>query len=105
MARVRVCSVSEVPPDGAVALDVAGRRVCVVNVGERYFVVDDTCTHAEASLAEGYVHPDDCTIECPLHNAVFSLETGEALEFPAEEPVRAYRVTVEGEDLFIDTDD
>ncbi len=105
MARVRVCGVSEVPPDGAMAVDAAGRRLCVVNIGDAYFVIDDTCTHAEASLAEGYVHADDFCIECPLHSGVFSLRTGEALEFPAEEPVRTYPVTVEGDDLYIDIDD
>jgi len=100
--KVKVCAASEVPPDGMLSVEVEGEQVCVVNANEEYFAIADTCTHAQASLSEGYLHIDECTVECPLHNAVFSLRTGEALEFPAEEPVRAFPVTVEGDDIYID---
>ncbi|HER34492.1 MAG TPA: bifunctional 3-phenylpropionate/cinnamic acid dioxygenase ferredoxin subunit, partial [Halothiobacillaceae bacterium] len=41
-------------------------------------------------------------VECPLHSAVFSLQSGEALEAPAEDPVPSYPVIVEGNDIFIE---
>jgi len=87
------------------AFDVGARRVMIANVQDEYFAIGDTCSHAEASLSEGYLHVDDCTVECPLHNAVFDLKTGEALEFPAEEPVAAYPLTVEAEHIYIEVDD
>jgi 3-phenylpropionate/trans-cinnamate dioxygenase ferredoxin subunit len=100
--KVKVCAVGEIPPDGAAAFDVNGTKVCIANVGSSYFAVGDTCTHAEASLSEGYVDVSEVAIECPLHNAVFSLKSGEALEFPAEDPVESYPVTVEDDVLYID---
>ena len=93
--KVKVCRVGEIPPNGMVRFEVKGQSVCIVNAGEEYFAISDTCTHAEASLSEGHLDIDECTVECPLHNAVFSLRTGEALEFPAEEPVRSCRMSSE----------
>jgi len=100
--KVKVCGVGKIPPDGAAAFDVNGTKVCVANVGDAFFAVEDTCTHAEASLSEGYVDVAEVAIECPLHNAVFSLRTGEALEFPAEDAVKAFPVSVEDEALYIE---
>ncbi len=100
--KVKVCQVGEIPPDGMVSFEVEGQRVCIVNASEEYFAISDTCTHAETSLSEGHLHVDDCTIECPLHNAVFSLRTGEALEFPAEEPVSTFPVTLETDYLYME---
>ena len=102
--RVRVCKVNEVPPDGMAVFEVEGRRVMVANVQDAYFAVNDTCTHAEASLSEGYLDVDECTVECPLHNAVFDLRTGEALEAPAEDPVASYPLSVDGEEIYIEVD-
>jgi 3-phenylpropionate/trans-cinnamate dioxygenase ferredoxin subunit len=102
--RVRVCKANEVPPDGMAAFEVEGRRVMVANVKDAYFAVNDTCTHAEASLSEGYLDVDECTVECPLHNAVFDLRTGEALEAPAEDPVASYPLSVDGEEIYIEVD-
>jgi 3-phenylpropionate/trans-cinnamate dioxygenase ferredoxin subunit len=100
--KVKVCKTSEVPPDGMIAVDVQGNPVLVANVQDTYYAVDDTCTHQEASLSEGYLDVDECTVECPLHSAVFALSSGEALEPPAEDPVTQYPVTVEGEDIYIE---
>ena len=38
------------------------------------FAVDDTCTHQDASLADGWL--EGCEIECPLHASRFNLRTG-----------------------------
>ena len=42
------------------------------------FAVDDTCTHQDASLADGWL--EGCEIECPLHASCFDLRTGRCLE-------------------------
>ena len=36
----------------------------------------------------------DGMIECPKHNGCFDLSTGEALRFPATEPITLYDVAV-----------
>jgi nitrite reductase/ring-hydroxylating ferredoxin subunit len=66
--------------------------ITVFRDGDDFFALDDTCSHAEASLADGYI--DDGCVECPLHGALFRLSDGAALTLPAVRPVRAHRVEV-----------
>lgn len=66
--------------------------ITVFRDGDDFFALDDTCSHAEASLSEGYV--EDGCVECPLHGALFRLSDGAALSLPAVRPVRAHRVEV-----------
>ena len=71
-----------------------GKSICVTRVGDEVFAVDDTCTHSDASLSEGDV--TGFKIECWLHGAEFDLRTGEALTLPANIPLQAYAVSIDG---------
>lgn len=101
---VRVAAVDDVEPGEALRIprDVTGTHDDVVLVrteaGE-FYALDNTCSHALASLADGWVE-DDC-IECPLHSAAFALNTGEALSLPATEPVGTHAVEVRGDEVWI----
>jgi 3-phenylpropionate/trans-cinnamate dioxygenase ferredoxin component len=64
------------------------------------FAIDDTCTHQDASLSEGWL--EDCMIECPLHAASFDLRTGKPTGPPAKRPVRTYPVLVEDGVVYVD---
>jgi nitrite reductase/ring-hydroxylating ferredoxin subunit len=57
-----------------------------------FYVTDDTCTHGEASLSDGFVEGDE--IECPWHSGKFCIKDGKATAFPAIEPIRVYRTRV-----------
>ena len=59
--------------------------------GELY-AIDDTCTHQDASLADGWL--TGCAVECPLHASTFDLRTGAVDVPPAKRPVRTHRVSV-----------
>ena len=74
-ARVRVCSVAELPAQGSVKrVDVEGLPVALVATGGEFFAIDDTCSHQDASLADGWL--EGCDVECPLHASRFNLRTG-----------------------------
>ena len=103
--RVRVCQASEVGIGSMKSVEPRGVPILVANVGGRYLAVGNVCSHARSRLSDGYLDESGCTVECPLHNAVFSLETGEALEFPADEPIPTYGVERVGDDLYIDLPD
>ncbi len=47
-----------------------------------------------ASLSEGELAPEGCSIECPIHGSCFDLRTGEPLSLPAYDPIRVHRVEV-----------
>ena len=84
----------ELAPGTMKRIDVRGRRLLLANVGGRLCAVDDTCTHEDASLSTGVLKGE--LVKCPLHNSRFNVRTGEALEEPAEEPLRTYPVREEG---------
>ena len=63
------------------------------------FAVDDTCTHQDASLADGWL--EGCQVECPLHASKFDLRTGEVDAPPAKRPIRTHQVTITDGDVFL----
>lgn len=82
-------------------IHVEGRPLLLINLEGTYHVVDDTCTHEDCSLGEGYL--DDDAVECPCHGARFDVRTGAVLSLPATEPLRVYHVlATAGGDLEID---
>jgi len=74
--------------------------IAVFNVDGELFAIDDTCTHQDASLSEGWL--EGCLIECPLHEASFDLRTGEPTCPPAKRPVRTYGVEVQDGVVYVD---
>jgi 3-phenylpropionate/trans-cinnamate dioxygenase ferredoxin component len=105
MPEIRVCGTADVATDSARRFDADGHRLCVVRVGRpdgaAWYVVDDECSHADFSLSEGDVWPDECEIECPKHGSTFSLVSGEPQTLPATQPVAVYPVRVEGDDVMV----
>jgi 3-phenylpropionate/trans-cinnamate dioxygenase ferredoxin subunit len=97
---VRVCSVDDLPPVGAVQAEIAGLKVAVVrdSAGDIH-VIDDTCSHANVSLSEGDV--EDGEIECWLHGSRFDLRSGEPTGLPATSPISVYPVKINGDDVFV----
>jgi 3-phenylpropionate/trans-cinnamate dioxygenase ferredoxin subunit len=109
MAEVRVCSVDDVKPGDAGRFDVDGLRLAVVRLPAQtadapddWYVINDRCSHADYSLAEGDVWADEREIECPQHGSTFSLLTGEPQTLPATQPVPVYSVRVEGDDVYVE---
>ncbi len=101
MAIVKVAELSEIPNGGCKRVIVKRQKITVFNCDGEFFAIDDTCTHADASLAEGQ-RLEGCRVSCPLHGAQFDIRTGEALTFPAVVPVQTYKVTVEGDSIMLE---
>ena len=101
MGKIILCKSSELESGSMKLVNVDGRQVVVANVDGNYFVCDDTCTHAGASLAEGTL--DGSTITCGWHGAKFDCTSGKLAAFPAKiNDLKSYTVTKEAEDIFIE---
>jgi 3-phenylpropionate/trans-cinnamate dioxygenase ferredoxin subunit len=74
--------------------------VAVFNADGELYAIDDTCTHQDASLSQGWL--EGCLIECPLHAASFDLRTGKPTGPPAKRPVRTYPVVIDDDVVFVD---
>jgi len=85
---------AEIDDGSARKVEIDGREIAVVRIGDDVYAIGDTCSHAEVSLSEGFVDADDCAIECVKHGALFDLKTGEAITLPATRPVPSFAVAV-----------
>jgi 3-phenylpropionate/trans-cinnamate dioxygenase ferredoxin subunit len=101
-AAVRVAGLDELADGESTRIDIDGRSLAVVRLGEQVYVIGDRCSHADVSLSEGEVDVDACTIECPKHGSEFDLRTGEPLSLPAVKPVPRYQVTVVEGDVLVE---
>jgi 3-phenylpropionate/trans-cinnamate dioxygenase ferredoxin component len=97
---VRVARADEIQAGGKKVVDVDGLLVVVVNVGGRFYALEDVCTHDGGPLGEGELHEGH--IICPRHGAHFDVRTGVALTLPAFEPVATYQVRVENGDVLVE---
>jgi 3-phenylpropionate/trans-cinnamate dioxygenase ferredoxin component len=93
-SAVRVCALADLVVDQPHRVVLGSRPVCLVRTGDQeVHAIDDTCTHADVSLAEGEV--EGLTIECWLHGSRFDLVTGEPTGLPATRPVAVHDVTID----------
>ena len=53
-------------------------------------------------LAEGGL--DGVTVVCPWHFSRFDIRTGAVVEDPADEPIRVFAVTIDGDTVTVVTD-
>jgi 3-phenylpropionate/trans-cinnamate dioxygenase ferredoxin subunit len=102
VTRLRLCSRGDVAAGTARRFDVGEHRICLVRIGDDFYAIGDRCSHADFSLSEGELWPDEREIECWKHGSTFSLETGEPQSLPATRPVPVYDVAVEGDDIYVE---
>ncbi len=97
--KVRLGSSDEVAEGTMKAFVVDWERILVARVDGKWLAVDDTCSHAEASLSMG--QRDGYEVRCPLHGARFDLRTGAVLSLPAAAPLQDYEVIEEDGELYV----
>jgi apoptosis-inducing factor 3 len=102
MAWHKVASLDALRDGGVLGVEVGEKSIALYRLGDEVHATDGICTHALALLCDGFVDGD--TIECPLHQAVFDIRTGEVLSGPAMEDLKVYKVKVAGSDILIDLD-
>ena len=97
---VRICSKADVSPGSVKAFTVGANALAVYNIEGTFYVTDDECTHAAASLADGMLEGD--VIQCCMHMGSFHVPTGSVVDPPCEVPLRTYRVVLRGSDVCAD---
>lgn len=74
---VDIGSVTDIPRRGARCVNTPNGKIAIFRTMEdQVFAIDDKCPHKGGPLSQGIVHGAQVT--CPLHNWVFSLESGQA---------------------------
>lgn len=96
---IPACRLADLPRGEACRLDIDPPVSVFHTEDGEVFAIDDTCTHQDASLADGWL--EGCEVECPLHASKFDLRTGSADAPPARHPVRTHEVVVEDGMIYV----
>jgi 3-phenylpropionate/trans-cinnamate dioxygenase ferredoxin subunit len=98
--KVFVCMTSEIELDDIRQFDHAGRTYAIYRTEDDTFhATDGLCTHEQVPLADGLL--DGHVIECPRHNGLFDIRTGEALRAPACERLKTHALSIEDGNIFL----
>jgi 3-phenylpropionate/trans-cinnamate dioxygenase ferredoxin subunit len=97
----RLCRKDELESGSARRFEIGNHRICLVRVEDDFYAIGDRCSHADFSLADGEVYPEEREIECWKHGSTFSLIDGKPQSLPATKPVPTYEVRVEGDDVMV----
>ena len=101
MGKILVGKTSDIPSGKMVMVSADGKDILVTNVDGNYYAMDDTCTHAGASLSEGSL--DGSTVTCPWHGSTWDCKTGKLIAFGAQlKDLSSYKVTVESDNVFVE---
>lgn len=74
---IDIAALNDIPQRGARVVKTAQGCVAVFRTAQdEVYALNNACPHKGGPLAEGIVH--GASVTCPLHNWVFSLETGTA---------------------------
>ncbi|NDR56141.1 nitrite reductase small subunit NirD [Aliiruegeria sabulilitoris] len=97
---IDIGALDDIPNRGARVVKTALGCVAIFRTGEdQVFALQDRCPHKGGPLSEGIVH--GASVTCPLHNWVFSLETGLA-QGPDEGSVPTYPTRIEQGRILLD---
>ncbi len=98
--HVTVARLDDLPEGTMQLVQVDGTDVLLVNLGGTIRAAQGVCSHQYYELDKGQLIGN--SIMCLLHQSRFDLETGEALDPPADLPLRVYPVTIEGGEIVLE---
>lgn len=97
----RVTGCENIPLREGKAVELAGRRIAIFNLGHSFLAVDDRCPHRGGPLSDGIV--SGSTVVCPLHAWAFHLTTGSVANHPESQAcVATFPVRVEDGLLWVE---
>ena len=97
---VRLCFPEDFTENSMLEIVHDGHSYLVAKVENEFYVVDNMCSHEDSELILGCLK--NKTIKCSLHGSYFDLETGEALNEPADEPIKAYKTFMKDNNICIE---
>ena len=90
---IEVGSTDSIEEEDLIRFDHQDKTFCVYKLTDGFYATDGICTHEAVHLEDGLVMDDE--IECPMHQGIFNIKSGEALSPPACEDLKTYPVKVD----------
>ena len=85
---IDVASVEDILEDEPFAANANGTPLALFRIEDEFFALYDLCSHGAAKLSEGFV--EDGCVECPLHQGLVAIATGDPKSAPITEAVRTF---------------
>jgi cytochrome b6-f complex iron-sulfur subunit len=96
--RVAVASTLDLPPGKGAVFSVNNEPVIVINTPDGFKALSAVCTHLACIV---FWNEQKGVIACPCHAAFFSTN-GAVISGPPPAPLAAYRVQVEGDQIYVE---
>lgn len=101
MGKIIIGKIGDFIPGKMQKVSIDGKDILVANIDGTFYAINDTCTHAGASLSEGNL--DGQIVTCGWHGAKFDCRTGNLAEFPVKvKDLNSYKVIIESENVFVE---
>ena len=97
---IKLININDLDNDNMMQVTINNQNYLVAKVNGRLYVTEDMCTHEDAELTMGCL--SGTKVKCPLHGSYFDLNTGIALNEPADEPIKTYKTLIQNNHLYID---
>ena len=94
MAQVKLAEIGQVPPGRGRGMQTGAKQIAIFNVGGTFYALDSLCIHRHGPLAEGTL--EGTIRHVPWHGSKFDVTSGQVVKGPANRPVSAYSVRVQG---------
>lgn len=108
MAKSNVGKASDIGTNKMIGLEVNGKFVLVASIEGGFYGMQGKCSHAGGNLWEGKLN--GFVVKCPRHGSEYDVRTGRVLKGPWVPFGKAYdlpiyKVTMEGDELFVELPD
>ena len=98
---IKIAAVGDLEPGKKKMVQAGALCLTLVNVEGAYYAIEDTCPHMGAPLAQGLLKGNLLT--CGWHGWRFDVCTGKAVR--GDDGLKTWQVKVEGEEIFVRTED
>ena len=100
MTKMQVGLIKDVAPGTMKGFKAGETGIVITNIGGTFHAIGDRCTHRGCSLSKGRLEGE--VVTCPCHGSRFNVTTGVVVRGPAEQPEPGYKVTVEGDGIWVE---
>jgi len=97
---IKIAKTKEISAGAMKRFTVRGKKIIIVNLEEKFYALDDTCSHNQCSLSKGEL--EGGIIICPCHGARFDVSTGKVLALPAVKDLKIYPVQIKKDYLYVE---
>ncbi len=106
---IEAARTGEVQDGGMKKVNVQGQEIMLARVGDKYYAVQNRCSHMGGDLSAGTLQ--GTIVTCPLHGSQYDITDGHNVRwlkgqgfvaavgkiFKPPRPIRAYNVKIEGD--------